>query len=94
MRLRLASALSALLFAGCTGSVVVKETTPPPPHVEMVGEPPSPDQAWLPGHWVWRNRWVWVAGRWAMVPRSEAVWVPGRWVQRDRGWVWIGGYWR
>jgi hypothetical protein len=69
---------------------------PPPPQVEVVREAPSPDYAWIPGHWQHRDdgQWIWIHGTWAITPRPEAIWVPGRWIHRIDSWVWIRGYWR
>jgi len=67
---------------------------PPAPVKEVVVAAPGPGYVWVPGHWSWHGRWVWVRGAWVAVPRRHAVWVPGYWAQRPQGYVWIGGHWR
>jgi hypothetical protein len=68
--------------------------TPPTPHVEVVGAPPGPEYAWMPGVWQWHGAWVWAPGRWGLRPRPNAVWISGQWTRYGQGWVWIRGYWR
>jgi hypothetical protein len=76
-------------------SPVVVNEAPPPPHVEVVRNPPGPQYVWIPGYWEWKNRWSWVNGHWEIGPRPGAVWVPGRWSRRTSGgWIWVRGYWR
>jgi hypothetical protein len=67
---------------------------PPPLPVEVVGAAPGADYVWISGTWQWRGRWVWSGGFWEVQPQPGAVWIKGRWVKRDKGWVWIRGYWR
>ena len=74
--------------------VVVAPSAPPPPIVEARPIAPAPYYVWVPGHWGWANRWVWVSGQWVARPRPSAVWVGGRWAKQGGGWVWIGGGWR
>lgn len=37
---------------------------PPPPPYEAIGIAPFYGAIWLPGQWVWRDRWVWNRGQW------------------------------
>jgi WXXGXW repeat (2 copies) len=73
-------------------AVVVEE--PPAPRVEVVGAAPSPAHVWIPGHWLWKGRWIWVRGHWEVRPRPNAVWIEGRWSVRGTAHVWVEGYWR
>jgi hypothetical protein len=56
---------------------------------------PSSAHVWISGHHTrHEGRWVWVAGHYAVPPRSDVVWVPGHWVAHLHGFAWIGGGWR
>ena len=74
-------------------NVVVNEA-PPPPQREVVIASPGPAYVWVPGFWTWRNRWVWVGGRWMIGPHPHAIWVNGRWANRRGHYIWVRGYWR
>lgn len=56
---------------------VVADSQPPPLRASAEVRPakPDPNAAWVPGHWDWRGRWVWVDGRWD-TPRPGYVWTP------------------
>jgi hypothetical protein len=74
--------------------VYVRELPPPPPR-EYIVERPSPYHVWIGGYWGLRTgRHVWIGGRWDLPPRSDVVWVEPRWDRRDRGYVFVEGYWR
>jgi len=108
VELLLIGATMAMLtgLIGCTVEerpVVVAEpasvtTTAPeaPPQLreEVLGIAPSPLHVWVPGYWAWHDRWVWIAGRWALPPHRETVWIPGRWDRHAHDWVWRPGHWR
>ncbi|PYM16587.1 MAG: hypothetical protein DME18_01060 [Verrucomicrobia bacterium] len=89
-----------LLFTN--GCIVVREhpreavitEAPPPPQVEVVPAAPGPDHVWIEGYWVWRGRWAWEPGRWALRPHNHAVWIRGHWAHRRHGWAWLPGRWR
>lgn len=50
----------------------------PPPRHEVIGIAPFHGAVWVPGQWVWRDRWVWYRGQWAHHRYSEQVyWTPG-----------------
>ena len=54
---------------------------------------PSPDNAWLPGCWVWQDgRYAWRPGFWAAV-QPDWDWVPAHYVYAPRGYVFVDGYW-
>jgi hypothetical protein len=72
--------------------IVVKER-PPIVREEIVPIAPGPAFVWHPGHWRWRDGWVWVPGRYIDRPHPEAVWVPGHWAEKRYGWSWIPGHW-
>jgi hypothetical protein len=67
---------------------------PPAPQTEVVTVSPGPAYAWVPGVWVWRGRWVWGPGHWAVGPHPHALWVQGHWERRGRRSYWVEGYWR
>ena len=75
------------------GSVVVDQA-PPPPQAEVQGNPPTPDQHWVPGYWHWAgNRYLWNAGRWAAPPAPNMVYEAPRWDNRGGHWVFSEGRW-
>jgi len=76
--------------------VVTRPEAPPPPKVEVLTVAPGPLDlwVWVPGCYEWRGHWVWVAGRWAPLPRPHAVWMTGHWARQGDGYVWIAGRWR
>src|SRR5262249_53248480 len=65
---------------------------PPPPQV--AGPPPRPDENsfWVPGHWVWRDRYLWQPGYWARV-QPGYVWIPAHYSWTPYGHVYLEGYW-
>jgi hypothetical protein len=69
---------------------------PPPPETLERGPSapaPSPDYAWAPGCWEWRNdRYAWRPGYW-IEGRSEWVWIPSYYIWTPRGYVFVQGYW-
>ncbi len=68
---------------------------PPPPRREMMHGRPSPYHVWVPGFWSWRgNRYVWIAGHFALPPRGRHTWVEPRWERRSGVYVFIEGRWR
>jgi hypothetical protein len=74
---------------------VVIVQAPPPPQREYILERPSVHHVWIGGHWGWHGgRHVWVGGRWDLPPRSNVVWVEPRWERRDRGYIFMDGYWQ
>jgi len=80
---------------GAEHRVVVVAKKPPKVRREKYNRAPSRRHVRIPGHWEWqRGRYVWEAGRWAVPPPRFSRWAPGRWQRHQRGWVFIGGYWR
>ena len=76
-----------------TGAVIAP-AAPPPPRVEVVGAAPFIGAVWLPGRWIWRDRWVWHEGYWGRPPHPRAYWAPGHWDERHGRWHWHDGHWR
>lgn len=75
-------------------STIVVTQAPPAPQQEIVSARPSGDHVWVGGYWTWRNnRYEWVAGHWAVPPRSGATWVPPRWEQEGGAYRFYEGYW-
>ena len=100
---------AALLLAGCTDTVRVREppayvidepdsvvVREPPPAVreEIVPIAPGPGYLWRPGRWRWHDGWGWEGGAYIARPLPEAEWEPGHWAERRYGWAWIPGHWR
>ena len=77
-----------------TPSTIVVTQTPPALQTETVLARPSAQHVWIPGYYTWReNRYVWIAGRWELPPRTEAVWVAPRWERESGGYRFYEGYW-
>lgn len=70
------------------------EYLPEPPALvdEEAGDPPSADQVWLPGSWVWSNGdYAWQPGYW-MQGNANWNWNPGYYIWSPRGYVYVNGY--
>ena len=92
---------SALMFTGCIATVRARpgvlyvQQAPPPRLVEVIGPPPSPNHIWIAGHHEWRGReYVWVAGRFEVIPPGFGRYEQGKWMHERAGWFWQEGRWR
>lgn len=94
---------TTVIFAGLLGlsaaayaaEVIVRVAPPAPQSVVVLGRAPGPKYVWIGGYHTWNgNRYVWVAGRWALPPRGMTVWVAPRWAPRKGGYVFVAGRWR
>ena len=69
---------------------------PPPPQTEENGpnvDPPSADDSWIPGVWVWgEDRYLWRPGYWEPM-RANWTYVPDHYRWTPRGHIHVGGYW-
>ena len=68
---------------------------PAPPQSLEVGPnipAPSENSFWVPGTWVYRDRYVWQPGFWTMM-RPDWIWVPAHFVWTPGGYVFLPGYW-
>ena len=72
------------------------EYLPAPPaavEVEPVGQPPFPDQVWVPGCWYWSGgQYVRRHGYW-VTEHAGWVWVPSHYVWTPRGYIFSPGHW-
>ncbi|HEY1187295.1 MAG TPA: hypothetical protein VGE74_06535, partial [Gemmata sp.] len=71
------------------------EYLPQPPQSLEIGPTvaaPSTTSVYVPGAWVWRNRYVWRPGVWVEY-RANWVWVPARYHWTPAGYVFSDGYW-
>lgn len=67
----------------------------PPGSNDMPDEQPSPQHAWIPGHWHWgQGSYVWVSGHWEIPPVPYAVWVAPEWQRQGGGYALREGYWQ
>jgi hypothetical protein len=67
----------------------------PPASNDAPDEQPSPQHAWVPGHWHWgQGSYIWVAGHWEIPPMTYAVWVGPEWQQQASGYDLREGYWQ
>ncbi|MBM3981831.1 MAG: hypothetical protein FJ304_16460 [Planctomycetes bacterium] len=66
----------------------------PPETVELGPTVPAPNATsfYVPGSWVWRNRYVWRPGVW-VGHRANWLWVPARYHWTPAGYVFVDGYW-
>jgi len=73
------------------GETVIVE--PPPPRVEVMGDPPHHGYIYVNGYWRWVDgHHVWVPGHWT-APRRGYYWQPHIWVHEGNGWRLREGYW-
>ncbi|MGE5194544.1 MAG: hypothetical protein ACM3U2_18795, partial [Deltaproteobacteria bacterium] len=72
------------------------EYLPEPPETIETGPgtgPPSPDQVWVPGTWVWyHGRYAWRPGYW-ITAHNNWNWIPASYTWSPRGYVFVDGYW-
>jgi len=58
------------------------------------GEQPTPQHAWIPGHWRWsEGAYVWESGHWEIPPAPTVVWHAPEWRQQGSGYVLREGFW-
>jgi hypothetical protein len=87
--------LGLALAAGSVNAQVYVRVAPPPVLVEHRGPRPGPNYVCIKGYHRWDGRaYVWVPGRYEVLPRPHAVWVDGRWRSTPQGWIWVEGHWR
>jgi hypothetical protein len=80
--------------AGYVSTDVYVASDPPPLIAETIPVSPGIGFVWVGGGWVWRDHWVWEAGRWQRPPHPGAVWYPHRFEYRNGHRVFIRGGWR
>jgi hypothetical protein len=68
-------------------------SAPPAPRAEAPAVRPSMSDVWVPGHWTYRNEWVWISGSWQMPPPGRHAWVSGQWSREPNDWRYTPGYW-
>jgi outer membrane lipoprotein SlyB len=81
-----------------TTTVIVEQppAPPPPPPRVIIARPHRRDVVWVDGYWAYdgRGRYEWVDGYWATPPSRRRAYVAPHWNRRDRGYVYVQGYWR
>jgi hypothetical protein len=68
---------------------------PPPKPLDDAGATtpkPSDNHTYVPGTWVWRDRWVWQPGFWSEY-RPGWVWVSAHYRWTPAGYIFMDGYW-
>lgn len=78
-------------------SVAYLPMPPPDPIDQRVPTPPSSSENyfWVPGNWVFDSslkQYVWYMGRWESI-ESQWVYCPAHYVWREKGYVFIPGFW-
>jgi hypothetical protein len=91
----------ALLFAATLcpvaayAQVSIRIGPPPPPVVEVRGNPPDRGYVWVDGYHRYEgDHYVWTPGHWDRPPHEHARWAPHHWVRRHGEWVLVEGHWR
>jgi hypothetical protein len=66
----------------------------PPQPLDVAPSTPAPSEShfYVPGNWVWRDRYVWRPGCWMEV-RPGWIWVPAHYRWTPCGYVFVDGYW-
>jgi hypothetical protein len=65
---------------------------PPDPIQESEGVAPNANNVYVPGTWVWRDRYLWRPGFW-MGFRPGWVWIPAHYVWTPAGYIFVDGHW-
>ena len=80
--------------AAVTSATEVEYLPEPPATLEVGPSIPAPTATsfYVPGHWVWRGRYIWRPGFWWEY-RPGWVWVPAHYRWTPLGWVFVPGYW-
>ena len=100
---------SGIGFAMAQPAIIVERGVMPAPRVEIIRPAPGPGYNWVPGHWAWRGRWVWIPGHHvrgvvsampaevvevvSARPSPVHYWVKGHHVFEGGHWVWRPGVW-
>jgi hypothetical protein len=77
------------------GASVQTHYLPAPPESLELGPSspaPSPDYMWVPGNWIWQDRFYWRPGYW-VVARPNWIWTPDHYVWTPSGSIYVPGYW-
>ena len=66
----------------------------PPQSLESGPNSPAPsdNHFWIPGNWVYQDRYQWQPGYWS-VAQPNLVWFPAHWMWTPGGYVFAGGFW-
>ncbi|MFQ3651016.1 MAG: hypothetical protein SNJ75_11835 [Gemmataceae bacterium] len=81
-------------FWAPTGEEELPYYEAPPAPLAVAPSLPPPDEfaTFVPGIWIWRERWLWRPGYW-LDPRPDWVYCPPRWCWTPRGYLFCSGYW-
>ena len=91
----LAVLLALVLAPAASFAQVVIRIGPPPPVVEVRGNPPDRGYVWIAGYHHWEgDHYVWTPGRWDRPPHPGAHWVAHKWVHKGDHWELREGHWR
>jgi WXXGXW repeat (2 copies) len=72
----------------------VEYLPPPPPSIDNGPSVPAPDEtsAYVPGCWVYRERYFWRPGYW-VESQPDWCWIPDRYSWSPTGYLFVAGYW-
>jgi hypothetical protein len=80
---------------GVSPAPIVDKPLQPAVAQEVPEEQPSPQHAWVPGHWRWQEgAYVWVSAHWELPPVPNASWVQPHWEAKGKGFVLVEGFWQ
>jgi hypothetical protein len=81
-------------FWAPTGEAELPYQEAPPAPLSIAPSLPAPDEfsTFVPGIWIWRERWLWRPGYW-LDPRPDWVYCPPRWCWTPRGYLFCSGFW-
>jgi hypothetical protein len=83
----------ALAHADQPVQISYNPTPPAPPQIAPPAAPPTPDNFFVPGYWMWLgDRYAWRAGYWTRV-RPGYVYVASHYRWSPYGYVFVPGYW-
>jgi hypothetical protein len=83
-----------LLFTAAHSTAQIYVRTIPPHKNVVKPVQPSHQHVWKSDEWVvYKKKYVFVPGQWAVPPQQGLKWVPGKWERGAKGQMWKHGRW-